>query len=121
MDFKFMHVGIHRYYILHYLMGCHTGLWGTQVHMIAGKTRPSKWQLLADRIHKDWNGYRLRTKDIIRFSAHFIQFKSRPIWYEPEAGAYFQRGMSLKARVWVDHSPHGDRHARTGTENGGAA
>src|SRR3990172_5687923 len=38
----------------------------------------------------------------------------------PNGGAYFQRGMSLKAEVWVDHYPHGDRHERTTIEHGGA-
>lgn len=35
-------------------------------------------------------------------------------------GAYFQGGVSLKARVWVDHCPHGDRHERNAAQNGGA-
>jgi hypothetical protein len=35
-------------------------------------------------------------------------------------GAYFQGGVSLKARVWVDHCPHGDRHERSAAQNGGA-
>src|SRR4030067_838526 len=38
----------------------------------------------------------------------------------PNRDAYFQQGMSLKAEVWVDHCPHGDRHERKRTENGGA-
>jgi len=35
-------------------------------------------------------------------------------------GAYFQRGMSLRAEVWFDHCPHGDRHERTTVKHGGA-
>src|SRR3990167_3268763 len=38
----------------------------------------------------------------------------------PNGGRYFQRGMSLKTEVWVDHYPHGDRHERTTTDHGGA-
>src|ERR1700674_2356895 len=41
------------------------------------------------------------------------QAESLPIRYEPEVGAYFQRGMSLNAWVWVDHPIDGDRHERT--------
>jgi hypothetical protein len=35
-------------------------------------------------------------------------------------GTYFQEGVSLKARVWADHGPHGDRHERNAAQNGGA-
>src|SRR3990167_4131395 len=38
----------------------------------------------------------------------------------PNGGPYFQQGMSLKASIWVDHYPHGDRHERTTIEHGGA-
>ena len=36
-------------------------------------------------------------------------------------GAYFQRGMGLKVRVWVDHLTEGDRHERHSTNDRGAA
>src|ERR671914_694422 len=37
-----------------------------------------------------------------------------------DMGACFQRGMSLRGSVWVDHERHGDRHERDATVYAGA-
>jgi predicted transposase YbfD/YdcC len=55
----------------------------------------------------------------IRFMRLPWQFQPCPMWYEPERGACFHPGMSLRERncgrreVWVDHRKDGDPHERS--------
>jgi integrase len=45
--------------------------------------------------------------------SRYLWMQPCPTWYEPERGAYFQRGMSLKRMAkaeWVDHPEDGDQH-----------